>query len=289
MNECFEGYIYILFLFCFSFFSFRHRSLMFPLVIWNISYFCFCPKKNRTYEREREMNQISIFTMFYKNRIEKRSEKEEFLFGLLLLLLTRLWRICLFVYCNQFPFNRARRRSQWLSVWGMLLTSSKDFSEFGWRLAEWCLDSIMFCWWSRDFKLCRFSYMRTTNDILMKKFIFDLRCVHSERCYNFHHKRVVQLSYGEELQQYHVKLNGSLPMNHNCPYCQSRKENIFVIQEILIWILTVSMILIVHKPFGSSPQLCTLINDQFLNPSVDESWSRSESNVVCIPRMKKNQ
>lgn len=40
------------------------------------------------------------------------------------------------------------------------------------------------------------------------------------------------------------------------------------------------MTLIFHNPFGFSPQLCTLINDQFLKPSVDVSWSRSDNNVV---------
>ncbi len=44
------------------------------------------------------------------------------------------------------------------------------------------------------------------------------------------------------------------------------------------------MILIVHEPFGFSPQLCTLINDQFLKPSVDLSCSRSVNNVVSVPR-----
>jgi hypothetical protein len=46
---------------------------------------------------------------------------------------------------------------------------------------------------------------------------------------------------------------------------------------------TLSIILIVHKPLGFSSQLCTLINGQFLKPSVDLSCSRSVNNVVSVP------
>lgn len=47
--------------------------------------------------------------------------------------------------------------------------------------------------------------------------------------------------------------------------------------------LTVSVILRVHVPAGSSPHVCTDMKSQFLKPLEDVSLSRSASSTVLVP------